>query len=73
MERIELEPCPFCGCKPELFINMNQCFYKNYKIQCSNPFCIIHNIMTDYTSTNDAINIWNRRAVITERNENDQN
>ena len=70
MARIELKPCPCCGSKPEMFIDRG--FYETFKIRCSDPFCIIHSIEADYASINDAINSWNRRAVITEGSINDQ-
>ena len=56
IEKDEISPCPFCGCRGELFcklIDQEEFFY----VKCTNGHCL-----SDMKETKEeAINEWNKR------------
>ena len=59
----ELLPCPFCGGKAKLIINM-QSFEPYAIVQCKNCSAKTKDIMqsVDYCATDEAAKLWNQRA-----------
>lgn len=60
----ELLPCPFCGGKAKLIINM-QAFEPFVMVRCENCGAKTKKIMqsVDYCAADEAVKIWNRRAI----------
>lgn len=59
----ELLPCPFCGGKAKLVINM-QSIERYAMVQCEKCSAKIKNVMqsVDYCATDEAAKLWNQRA-----------
>lgn len=59
----ELLPCPFCGGKAKLIINM-QSFVPYAMVRCENCSTKTKNVMqsVDYCATDEAVKLWNQRA-----------
>lgn len=59
----ELLPCPFCGGKAKLIINM-QSFVPYAMVQCENCSAKTKKIVqsVDYCATDEAAKLWNQRA-----------
>lgn len=59
----ELLPCPFCGGKAKLIINM-QSFEPYATVRCENCSVRTKNVMqsVDYCATDEAAKLWNQRA-----------
>lgn len=52
---IPLKPCPFCGVKPVMVIDV----LGQYAVHCTSPFCAA---ALDFVDTEeDAAGLWNRR------------
>lgn len=64
MTKIELKPCPFCGCKTKVAWNWVVCSHiKTYSGYCLNKKCILSHAVELYTNDkNEAIQKWNSRA-----------
>lgn len=59
----ELLPCPFCGGKAKLIINM-QAFAPYAMVRCENCRVQTKDVMQsiDYCATDEAAKLWNQRA-----------
>jgi Lar family restriction alleviation protein len=57
MERNELKPCPFCGCKPFKYYSGSKSNGEFLEIICGKCKC-----RTDRLREDIAINTWNRRT-----------
>lgn len=55
----ELKPCPFCG--GEVAIHFNK-YTKRYSIACGNPECNLCVQTIPCKTSEQTIEIWNRRA-----------
>lgn len=58
----ELLPCPFCGGKAKLIINIQ--FFEQYvMVRCENCGAKTKNIIqsVDYCATDEAAKLWNQR------------
>ena len=58
----ELLPCPFCGGKAKLIINM-QSFVPYAMVRCENCSAKTKNVMqsVDYCAVDEAVKLWNLR------------
>lgn len=54
MSGIKLKPCPFCGCKAELF----QDYMGWFVVECA----VCGNGTLHFAKSDGAVNAWNRRA-----------
>lgn len=78
MEETELKPCPFCGGKAEIHyqpiytsngvgIRCTECKARSKFFPCDCSYTFYHGEKNVYIpkerATNDAINMWNRRAT----------
>ena len=58
MKTTELQPCPFCGSKPEItFESWNHYYW----LTCCNIKCGVNPQTNQYTKKSVAIAAWNRR------------
>lgn len=59
---IKLKPCPFCGGKAKLIINM-QSFEPYAMVRCENCSAKTKNVMqsVDYCAVDEAVKLWNQR------------
>lgn len=59
----ELLPCPFCGGKAKLIVNI-QSFQPYALVQCENCSVETKKVMqsVDYCATDEAAKLWNRRV-----------
>ena len=77
MENIELKPCPFCGGKAEIHyqpiytdngvcIRCTECKARSKFFPCDCKYMYYHGekdvFISKERATQDAINLWNRRA-----------
>lgn len=57
IEEYRMEPCPFCGGKPEIVQEGGKNEYD--LVECRNPDCLMWPKTHAYTVTKLAINAWN--------------
>ena len=62
MSEIKLKPCPFCGGKAELRINVSFYGENIYGISCLTEGCIANTMTENFSRKIDAIEAWNRRV-----------
>lgn len=62
-EDIKLKPCPFCGGKAKLIINI-QSFEPYAMVGCESCSAKTKKVMqsVDYCATDEAAKLWNQRA-----------
>lgn len=58
----ELKPCPFCGKIPEIIISKNSNSKSFYRVECKRMSCTVLASTFAYSTENEAIEAWNRRA-----------
>lgn len=72
LNKIILKPCPFCGNKAKLIVNI-QSFQPYAMVECESCSAKTERVMqsVDYCATDEAAKLWNRR-VPSNHNEEEQ-
>ena len=58
VQRCVIKPCPFCGSEPTEIKSLNTCW-----LRCDNPDCLMTVNTYSYLTKEQAIEVWNKRAL----------
>ena len=58
----ELKKCPFCGSKAYAYKSKNFLGQEYWGIECESNECIVHTMVADYSTKEEAIEAWNKRV-----------
>lgn len=63
MQEIELKKCPYCGGEAHVY-STESCTQNKmyYGVDCDSDECIVHTMVADYETAEEAIEAWNRRV-----------